>query len=122
MQEFVIELNQLHLFKTGTDTKGVSLGTYSPFTVKLKKKFKPNLPIGHVTLFNEGDFYKTWRVFVAPDGSYFLLFADGDKDDKNLFDIYGEDVVGIPEKDFQRFINRFITEAQNFVHRQVEQL
>ena len=85
IKNFIIELNQEQLFEEGETSTGQSLGPYSQFTVKLKKL--KGQRVDHVTLKDTGEFYKTFDVIVALDGSFFQIVADGDKDDKNLFDV-----------------------------------
>ena len=91
-KDLIIRLNtEEQLFKKGIDAQGKSLGVYADFTI-IKKK-EDGLPSGHVTLFQEGPFYKTWTVKVV--GEDIIIEADGDKGDKNLMDVYGEDIVGL---------------------------
>lgn len=101
-QGLIIKLNtQEQLFKKGVDSKGVSLGVYAPFTID--KKQQDNLPFNHVTLFQEGDFYKTWTVKMV--NGNIVIEADGDKSDKNLMDVYGEDIVGLIKENLQKLID-----------------
>ena len=97
----VISLNHDQLFRKGVDSKGVTLGVYAPFTIE--RKVKDGLPSGHVTLFQRGRFYKTWTVKVV--NGDIIVEADGDKDDKNLMDIYGEDIVGLLDENLQILID-----------------
>jgi len=102
-QDLIIELNTGdQLFKKGIDSKGISLGVYAPFTIGEKKK--KNQPTDRVTLKDTGDFYKTWTVMVNSNGDI-IIEADGDKDDKNLMDVYGEDIVGLIDKNLQILID-----------------
>ena len=101
--EFIKDLNRIdQLFKQGIDSKGETLGTYSNFTKAAKRK--KNLPTDRVTLFDEGDFYKTWKLQF--DQRVFEILADGTKPDKNLFDVYGDEVVGLTDQSKQKLIDR----------------
>jgi len=104
-QGLIIKLNtQEQLFKKGIDSKGVTLGVYSPFTINIKKNERsPSQPTNRVTLKDTGDFYKTWTV-TTKNGDI-IIEADGDKDDKNLMDVYGEDIVGLIEENLQTLID-----------------
>lgn len=60
-QGLIIKLNtQEQLFKKGVDSKDVTLGVYSPFTIEIKKS--KGQPTNHITLKDTGDFYNTWTV------------------------------------------------------------
>jgi len=114
----IIRLNtEEQLFKRGIDSLGVSLGIYSDFTIP--KKQADNLPFGHVTLFQEGDFYKSFRVFL--DSSLNIIIeADGaEKDDKDLRDVYGEDIIGLTDEHLQIIINMIAENIQEFVRQKI---
>lgn len=101
-QDLIIRLNtEDQLFDKGIDSVGKSLGTYAEFTIKQKKA--KGQPTAHVTLKDTGDFYGTWTVTVR-NGTIFIE-ADGDKDDKNLMDVYGEEIVGLLESNLQILID-----------------
>jgi len=100
----IIHLNtEDQLFDKGIDSRGVKLedigGSYSPATIngiegKFKGKLELGLPIDRVTLYNSGDFYKTFTVDVEGNGDI-IVQADPNKPNQNLFDRYGKDVVGL---------------------------
>jgi len=88
-QEFLIFVLQEQLFQTGEDGKGVPIGMYSPFTIAIKKR--KGQPTDRVTLKDTGDFYRSY--VIIPFNGGFTIDADGEKEDKNLFDIYGDDIL-----------------------------
>jgi len=88
-QEFLIFVLQEQLFQTGEDGKGNSLGSYSPFTIAIKKR--KGQPTDRVTLKDTGEFYRSY--VVKPFNGGFIIDADDEKEDTNLFDIYGDDIL-----------------------------
>lgn len=88
-QEFLIFVLQEQLFQTGEDGKGIAIGMYSPFTIAIKKR--KGQPTDRVTLKDTGDFYRSY--VIIPFNGGFTIDADGEKEDKNLFDIYGDDIL-----------------------------
>jgi len=104
LQNNIIKLNTIdQLFNDGIDSLGDSLGEYSPFTVELKKA--KGQPTDRITLKDTGDFYKTFKVEVKDDS--FFINANPIKDDNNLFDDFGSEIVGLTE-DNQKKISKTI--------------
>jgi hypothetical protein len=95
----IIRLNtENQLFEEGIDSLGHSLGTYRPFTIDIKRK--TGLPYDHVTLFQDGTFYRSFRLTY--DSESYTIDANGDKSDKNLFDVYGDDILGLTDFNKER--------------------
>ena len=99
VQNFIIDLNTegkptSQLFEKGEDSLGVSLGDYSPFTKAIKAEKGQRLD--HITLKDTGDFYETFNVIPFLLG--FRLEANPIKEDSNLFDDFGKDIVGLNEE------------------------
>lgn len=112
-QNFIIELNTegqptSQLFKFGIDSKGVSLGDYSDFTIQLK--IEDGQPFDRITLKDTGDFYETFVVRPLKKG--FSLNANPNKDGDNLFKNFGEDIVGLT-KDNEIVLAAFIEKDFN---------
>ena len=82
-------------------SKGVKLedigGEYSPFTVE--RKLEKGQPIDRITLKDTGGFYRSWDVKAESIGWVFTV--DPLKDDTNLFDEWGKDIVGLFPKNLQ---------------------
>jgi len=111
-QDLIIRLNtEEQLFKKGIDSEGETLGIYAEFTIKQKQK--KGQPTAHVTLKDTGDFYGTWTV-TTNNGDIFIE-ADGDKPDKNLMDVYGEEIVGLLESNLQILIDEIETDTPEIV-------
>jgi hypothetical protein len=101
-QKFIISLNQNdQLFEEGIDSLGVSLGEYSDFT-KVKKK-SDGQRFDHITLLDTGKFYKSFTITVSNGG--FVMNADPVKDDSNLFDDFGKEIVGLTQENLQIVID-----------------
>lgn len=101
-QRFIIDLNtEEQLFEQGIDSLGVSLGEYSDFTKAVKKVKGQRLD--HITLEDTGEFYKSFAIKVQNGG--FLIVADGQKDDTNLFEEYGKEILGLTDESLQIVID-----------------
>ena len=105
-RKLIVDLNFFEqLGAKGVDAKGNQLEqqytgykTYSPKTIKLKKEFGRGLGAitDHITLYDTGEFYKSGKVEFK-DGS-FIITADTIKDDTDLIDAWGEDILGLNEE------------------------
>jgi len=99
-RKLIIDLNtQEQLFEQGIDSKGRSLGEYSIATIEGTRNFLGKKQKGqrfdHITLKDTGDFYKSFAVQL--EGTTIRITADGQKEDTNLFQEYGIDIVGLTE-------------------------
>lgn len=108
LQDLVIELNtEKQLFDKGENAMGRTLesigGSYSPYTVQIKQA--KGQPTNRVTLFDTGEFYASF--VVKPFKGGFIIDANPEKDDTNLFEEWGEDVVGLNQENLQTVINFF---------------
>ena len=107
-QDLVIELNTKdQLFDKGENSEGKTLesigGAYSPFTVSIKQA--KGQPTNRVTLFDTGEFYASF--VVKPFRGGFTIDADPNKDDTDLFDEWGDEIVGLNDENLQTIINFF---------------
>lgn len=95
------------LFELGEDSRGRTLesigGGYSPFTIEEKQN--KGQPTDRVTLKDTGDFYLTFRVIPFKGG--FVIEADPIKDDTNLFEEWGDDIIGLNEENLQIIIDLY---------------
>lgn len=112
LQDLVIELNTRGQLETkGEDSTGAKLvgknivkdGNYSPETIRIKQA--KGQPTNVVTLFDTGEFYASWSVKPFKGG--FIIDADPNKDDTNLFDEFGKEIVGLNKENLQTIINFF---------------
>ena len=102
VKDLVIRLNTQgektsQLFELGEDSLGDNLGSYSPFTVQEKKK--KGQPTNRITLKDTGEFYSSFNVVPYRGG--FTIKANPIKDDDNLFDDFGTDIIGLNETNLQ---------------------
>ena len=102
VKDLVIRLNTQgektsQLFELGEDSLGDSLGSYSPFTVEQKKK--RGQPTNRITLKDTGEFYSSFNVVPYRGG--FTIKANPIKEDSNLYDDFGADIVGLNETNLQ---------------------
>lgn len=111
MQELLIELNQSQLYDLGQDSEGASLGSYSPYTIKIKQS--KGQPTSHITLYDTGEFYKSFKAYYE-DGSI-VIDADAEKDDTNLFDQFGVDILGLDDSNMSIFVNEIIQKIKFFI-------
>lgn len=108
-QKLVISLNTeglptSQLYELGQDSKGRTLeslgGGYTPFTKEIKQS--KGQPIDRVTLKDTGDFYMSFGVTPYLGG--FVIDADPQKDDNNLFERWGIDIIGLDDTNLQIII------------------
>lgn len=86
------------LYEQGIDSTGKSLGQYAPMTVVYKRSVGERYD--HVTLFDTGEFYRSWSVRVTANG--FTIDAnDVVSGSKALFDVYGENVLGLTDENME---------------------
>ncbi len=83
------------------DSLGQRLGFYSFATEVISKgKKKEGEPIN---LRDTGAFWDSWRVFIG--NAIITIDANPDKEDTNLFDEYGIDVLGLTDENLQVLID-----------------
>ncbi len=116
LQNNIIKLNTIdQLFNDGIDSLGDSLGEYSPFTVELKKA--KGQPTDRITLKDTGDFYKTFKVEVKDDS--FFINANPIKDDNNLFDDFGSEIVGLTEDNQKKISKTILDNTIKYIRKQL---
>ena len=116
LQNNIIKLNTIdQLFNEGVDSLGYSLGEYSPFTVELKK-IKGH-PTDRITLKDTGDFYRTFKVEVKDDS--FFINANPIKDDSNLFDDFGSEIVGLTEENQIKVSKTILDNTIKYIRKQL---
>lgn len=127
IQQFAIDLNTGspnnneygQLFLNGVDSKGVLLtktgGEYAPMTKDLKRF--DGLPFDHVTLYQDGDFYRTWEFIQKGDS--FTLRADTIKEGSDLRERWGDDIVGLTNESIQKLAKEVLPEIIEYVLRQI---
>lgn len=127
IQLFAIELNTGspnnnefgQLFLQGVDAKGNDLtqigGEYAPSTVEIKRA--TGLPFDRVTLYQEGDFYRSWQFVQQADG--FILRADTIKEGQDLRDRWGVNLIGLTDESIQKLNLEILPEIIDYVLREL---
>ena len=93
--DLIIELNtRKQLYDKGIDSLGDNIGSYSAKTKQIKAE-KGQIT-DHVTLFDTGEFYKSFRIFF--NGTDFVISADTIKDTDDLIYKYGEEILGLTKE------------------------
>jgi hypothetical protein len=100
------------LFKEGTNDQGKIIGTYSPFTEKLNRI---KVAGAHYTLKDTGEFYES--IYIGVMNDYFFIDGDGDKGKDNLFEKYGEGIIGLDDTTFDWFGEKIINKYIDYVGR-----
>lgn len=105
VQKFILDLNrQDQLFKKGVDSKDRALGVYTPFTINSKQERGVPVPSDyHITLYDTGEFYSTFVIIPGKD--FFEIDANPIREDSNLFDDFGEDILGLNDESLQKVID-----------------
>lgn len=104
VQQQIISLNiYSQLFDKGVDSEGVSLGDYSPVSVQ-----KYGKPEGHIRLYDSGAFYESFKVVVV--GINAEITANTQKEDVDLAEQYGEQIIGLNE-DSKKTLTKVISEV-----------
>jgi hypothetical protein len=116
VQDFILDLNRLNqLFKSGVDANNELLGYYSPATEWITKGksyqygglSSKKTSADHITLYDTGMFYKSFRVKVYKDG--FIVYANSIVDDgSDLTEIYGQDIIGLTNESTQELYNKIL--------------
>ena len=107
VQKFILDLNRVdQLFNKGVDSKNRALGVYTPFTINSKNERGVPVPSDfHITLFDTGEFYSTFVIIPGKD--FFEIDANPIREDTNLFEDFGEDILGLNDENLQILIDFF---------------
>ncbi|HEY1044951.1 MAG TPA: hypothetical protein VGF79_00835 [Bacteroidia bacterium] len=108
LQEMIIDLNTRdQLFEKGEDSLGRRLdsigGGYAPYTVKIK--IETGRPTDRVTLYQDGDFYKSFRVIVPVGADYIEITADPMKGSKDINQEWGGFTIGLQQENIEKVQN-----------------
>tara|TARA_R110000824_G_scaffold180161_1_gene360629 strand:+ start:1029 stop:1487 length:459 start_codon:yes stop_codon:yes gene_type:complete len=107
VQKFILDLNRVdQLFNKGVDSKNRALGVYTPFTINSKNERGVPVPSDfHITLFDTGQFYSTFVIIPGKD--FFEIDANPIREDSNLFEDFGDDILGLNDENLQILIDFF---------------
>jgi len=108
----IIRTVQERLRTKGTNSDNEVIGLYSLATEFISKGKKEHGT--HFTFFDTGDFYASMFVVVFVDA--FIVEADAKKDDDNLFEKYGENIISLTDEELEivkrNLKNHYITYAR----------
>jgi hypothetical protein len=103
----IVRLNSIEqLYNKGERADGVSLGEYSPVTIQLKLNGQGDRRVDHVTLKDTGEFYGSMEVM--PNEFGFEITADTIKENDDLIDKYGAQILGLSPENLDK-LAEFIT-------------
>ena len=111
IKEFIIKMEQERLFNLGEDSTGASLGEYAPFTVVIKQE--KGQRFDHITLNDTGEFYESFTFHAT--GTELIFDANPVKDNDNLFDNFGIDILGLNDFDRNRLIETIYIELKFYL-------
>lgn len=101
-KEMIIKLNtDDQLYNHGVDSLGRILGNYSPYTVAIKQE--KGQRYDHVTLNDTGEFYDSFRVVRV--GTSIKITAETMKEDNDLIQVWGKDILGLTDENLQKVID-----------------
>lgn len=120
IKDYIIYLNtDEQLFSRGVDANDIDLeeigGSYSSFTIFLKQQ--EGLPYDRITLYDTGAFYSSFKVKVGK--KFFEINADTRKDDDDLTDRWGEDILGLTDESVWSLIQEIISDVRESIKTQI---
>lgn len=136
VKEFILDLNRVEqLFIDGIQADGNPLtstnttpGFYSQVTEDLnagitfsyKGESKQKIFGETYFLYNKGKFFSTFVIIPQKDG--FVIDANPQREDVNILEEYGKEVIGLTDESLQIFINAFKEVIISIVRRQLRLL
>lgn len=123
--EFIIHMNtREQLFEKGIDATGTPLdqigGGYSNYTIQFFK-IPESLPYDRVTLFQTGEFYDSFVARVIGAGDIEIT-ANPIKDDDNLEDRYGNQIIGLTKDSLEKLTQKLHVELEKYLMNEVFKL
>lgn len=103
-EHIILDMNtEEQLYEKGIDSKGASLGEYSPVTIAIKRR--KGQPTARVTLRDSQDFHRSFYIEYRADG--FEIKASNSKTDE-LMDIYGDEIIGLTDENMKDLKDNYI--------------
>jgi hypothetical protein len=113
---FILQLIKDDQLSEGIDAKGNTIGLYSYWTERISNGRKQEgTPF---TLYDTGEFYNSLRVIMS--GLSFIVDGNGQKEDKNLFNSYGDDIVGLTDKNLEKLAIELLPKYIKYVREILE--
>lgn len=99
----IIELNTRdQLYRKGINSEGESLGQYSEFTKDIK--YDKGQPYDRVTLYDTGEFYKSFRILWGGSDGSLIISANTFKDDTDLIVEWGREILGLTDESLTKLV------------------
>ena len=111
IKDFIVKMEQERIINLCEDSTGASLGEYAPFTVVIKQE--KGQRFDHITLNDTGEFYESFTFHAT--GTELIFDANPVKDNDNLFDNFGIDILGLNDFDRNRLIERIYIELKFYL-------
>lgn len=106
--DYIVLLNTDEQLYQGVDSEGTPLskigGDYAPFTKS--KKQREGQPTNRITLFDEGDFYNSFKATALKKG--ISINADYSKPGTDLRDRWGDELAGLTDESLEELRQEFI--------------
>lgn len=106
--DYIVLLNTDEQLYQGVDSQGTPLkeigGDYAPFTKS--KKQREGQPTNRITLFDEGDFYNSFKATAAKKG--ISIDADYTKPGTDLRDRWGNELAGLTDESLEDLRKEFL--------------
>lgn len=100
-KELIVRLNtDEQLYNRGIDSMGRELGNYSTYTLLIK--MDKGQRFDHVTLNDTGRFYNSFKIGKTVEG--FKITAQTLKEDNDLIQVWGEDILGLTDESLEILI------------------
>ena len=104
------------LFKKGVDENDKVIGYYSDWTTFINPE-----KVGEYTLFDSGDFYRSMMIVVRYDSAIEIdadpIKIDDDGDVENLFEKYGDGIIGPNNETRQKLANECVDRFNHVARR-----
>lgn len=111
-QRILYWIQQKQLYEEGIDENDAIIGTYSSFTESLHPDKKAGT---HYTLLLTGAFYDSMHIKVEPTA--IDIYANGQKDDDNLFEKYGKGIIGLTTENKDKLSDELLPKYQKYLKR-----
>lgn len=112
LQKEILQRIKRRLFDEGTDENDRIIGRYKAYTQKLNPEKVAGSPY---TLYDTGEFYASLYVGFMAD--YFFIDGDGNKGRENLFDKFGEGIIGLTDEQRDWLGEEVIIKYREYVKR-----
>lgn len=105
------------LYNEGIDSDGITLGEYAQSTIEGTTRFAGKIAKGqrydHITLRDTGAFYDSFKVIQTQDG--LLITAYSFKGDTDLRKRFGNEIVGLTDKNYSKVVDEMRLKGQLFI-------